>query len=34
MDGLTEQELAEFSADFNSNSKNQVVSRAARRSGL
>ncbi|GAA3635621.1 C1 family peptidase [Lactobacillus hamsteri] len=31
---LSEQEIAEFSADFNKNDKNQVASRAARRSGL
>ena len=31
---ISDQEIADFSADFNSNSKNQVASRAARRSGL
>ncbi len=31
---ISEQELAEFSANFNSNKKNEVASRAARRSGL
>lgn len=34
MDGLTEQEIAGFAADFNTNKKNQIISRAARRSGL
>ncbi|WP_040473514.1 C1 family peptidase, partial [Lactobacillus gigeriorum] len=34
MTAVTEQELAEFSADFNSKPENQVVSRAARRSGV
>ena len=31
---ISDQEIADFSADFNTNSKNQVASRAARRSGL
>lgn len=31
---ISEQELEAFSQDFNSNSKNQIASRAARRSGL
>ena len=34
MTGITEQELSSFSEDFNSNPKNQIASRAARRSGL
>ena len=34
MTAISEQELAGFSADFNSNEKNKVASRAARRSGL
>ncbi len=34
MNGLTEQEVAGFSADYNANKKNQIISRAARRSGL
>lgn len=34
MTAVTEQELAEFSVDFNSKPENQVVSRAARRSGV
>ncbi len=34
MSGLTDQELDEFSADFNANDKNQVASRAARHNGL
>ena len=31
---ISDQEIADFSADFNSNDKNQVASRAAQRSGL
>ena len=31
---ISDQEIADFSTDFNTNSKNQVASRAARRSGL
>lgn len=34
MDGLTEQEIAAFASDFQQNKKNQVLSRAAQRSGL
>lgn len=34
MSVLSDQEIADFSADFNKNEKNQVASRAARRSGL
>ena len=34
MTGITEQELSSFSEDFNSNPKNHIASRAARRSGL
>lgn len=34
MSVLSEQEIAGFSADFNKNEKNQIASRAARRSGL
>ncbi len=31
---ISDQEIADFSADFNSNSENLVASRAARRNGL
>lgn len=34
MTAISEQEIAGFSADFNSNEKNKVASRAVRRSGL
>lgn len=34
MDGLTDQEIAAFASDFDKDKKNQVLSRAAQRSGL